>query len=159
GGGGTGSAANVEVGNLTTTGAAVTVATRNGAIQVANVTTSGADGATGGAGGAITIQAGDSDKLGDSNVTVTGQLIARGGTGTAGAAGAGGTVRVRSDGINDTPFPNGSPSLVVKGGGDLTLANLAGVDIDTSGGAGTTTGGRGGSVALGSSDGAISAGD
>jgi hypothetical protein len=112
--------------------------------------------AGGGAGGAIALRAGDSDSSADSDVTVTGDLVSRGGAATtAGAGGAGGTVTVRSDGVLTTPFPTESTQQVIAGGGDLSLQN-----VDTRGGTGTQSGGgAGGNVRIETTDGAIDADD
>jgi filamentous hemagglutinin family protein len=225
GGGGTGVSAGIDVANLTTAGGAVSVSTKSGAIALGNVTTAGADGATGGAGGAVTIAAGgtgaitagaidttggtsasaiggaggnvslttadgtiaiasanasggdgalagstgggaggsillranDADANGASDVTVTGDLVSRGGAATAGDGGRGGQVTVRADGVAKsvvaTPPPTPSATPIV-GGGSLDVAN-----IDTRGGAGARDGGAGGNVDLRTTDGTIDAGD
>jgi len=133
-------------------GGAASLTTVDGAITVASVTTSGGAGATnGGAGGAINLSAGDFDASRDSDVTATGDLRSRGGDGGTGIGGDGGSVTVGSEGVE---VPIGGTTDPIRGGGALALA-----DVDTIGGGGATTGGRGGAVRIVTSDGAIDTGD
>ena len=145
-------------------GGAVSLTTSDGAIEVASIDASGGDGTTaelggvgGGAGGAITLRANDADASGASDVTVSDDLVSRGGVATQGAGGAGGAVTVRSEGVLRTvvptppPVPNQTPTV---GGGAIEVA-----DVDTRGGDGGARGGSGGAVLLRTTDGAIGADD
>lgn len=135
-------------------GGSVALSTGDGSIAVGSIDTSGADGATGGDAGSIQITAGDADRSGTSDVTVTGDLLARGGHGTAGAGGAGGAVTVRSEGASVELNPGEAATEVVQGGGAIALAN-----VDTRGGGSDTgAGGAGGSIAVDTTDGAIATG-
>ena len=156
GGGGTDTTASpsIEVGDLTTAGAAVNVTTKDGAITVGDVTTTGAGGAVNGSpGGAIKLLAGDANHGGDSDVQA-GDLTSSGGNGGAGTGGVGGPIEVRSTGVLTTPFANGRPLQVVEGGGDIEVGNVTAL-----GGHGTTTGGHGGNLRIETTDGAIEAGN
>jgi filamentous hemagglutinin family protein len=163
----TGGAGSADIGG---NGGAVSVTTVDGAIVVASVDTSGGDSTSasadpihnGGDAGSITLGAGDADASGDSDVTVAGALTAIGGAADVGVGGAGGAVSVRSDGVPtpvvvDPPqVPEPTPSFdPVAGGGAIALSNVV-----TTGGASTSgDGGRGGSISIQTSDGAIAAGD
>jgi len=118
-------------------GGSVTLETGAGAIAVGAIDTSGADGATGGDAGGIEILAGAPDASGANDVTVEGDLLARGGAGATGDGGAGGAVQLAATG---------------------TGAISVGGEIATTGGAGATQGGSGGDVTLGTEDGGITSG-
>jgi filamentous hemagglutinin family protein len=143
-------------------GGAIALRTTDGDISITSATASGGAGSVpggvgGGAGGAISLRAGDADASGDSDVTVTGDLVSRGGAASAGSGGAGGSVIVRSDGVartvvpNPPPTPSATPTI---GGGAIEVT-----DVDTRGGAGADRGGAGGFIQLQTTDGTITADD
>jgi filamentous hemagglutinin family protein len=133
-------------------GGSVSLNTENGSIAVIGVNTSGGSGGTsGGSAGGISLLAKDGDKVGHADVKAIGDLIARGGSGANGAAGNGGAVTIRSDGVlEDT---GGTPTRLTAGGGDIDIDG----NIDASGATGTTAGGRGGNVSIVTTDGRIDA--
>ncbi|MGH0030545.1 MAG: filamentous hemagglutinin N-terminal domain-containing protein [Myxococcota bacterium] len=143
GGGGSGLAADVAVGDLATEGGSITITTTAGAITTGDLRTDGLDGATGGDAGAVTVVSGGGD------VTV-GAVTATGGEGTSGAGGDGGNVLLRTEdgdivaGAIDSSGGGGTAGGAGGGAGDVdVLAGVGGSGNVTMNGAITAVDGSG----------------
>jgi filamentous hemagglutinin family protein len=157
--GGTNAGIHLDDVSFQTVGGDIDFSTGAGDIEVANLTTTGAAGTTGGDGGKVTLSAG-----GTGSVNVTGAIDTSGGAGSTGAGGAGGALSVTTaDGAISVASVTTTGGDGSKGGagGNVTLtaggthglvrrdAPSSQLAIVASGGAGTNgAGGDGGTVSI-----------
>ena len=124
--------------SFTTDGGDVELTTGNGSIEIGDLSTHGTTGATGGAGGDVTIRAG-----GTGSLTVA-SIDASGGDGTAGRGGNGGVIALTAD-RDPEATATGTGERVITVNGDLLATGGSGTGSATDDEA---EGGSGGQISL-----------